>query len=288
MKKNIISSISIVIACSLFLPLVSFRKILEARETDQTLCRHLTAQHLNFEIGYYDAIGRKIRYLLIDNGAKNNLIIVHGAPGSLSRFEDFFTDSLLRKNYNFYLLDRPGYGYSGFGNAEVSIDSNVKALLPLFRLIKDTCAKNVLLGHSYGGPIAARMAMLYPKQVDALILLCPAIQPGQEKTYPISYAMVNEQYNWIFPTILVTASQEKLTHREELEKIERGWASVQCPVTMIQGLADYLIYPSNIDFIKDRVDDSLLNVIALQKETHFLTKKAYSPIIQAIRAAAQP
>lgn len=261
--------------------LCSFGNFTKFRQSDKEICGHLRQQNLSFELGYYQAIGRQIRYLVVDNKARDNLILIHGAPGSMSRYNKFLDDTLLRKYYNFYIIDRPGYGYSGFGDAEVSIDRNVEAVLPIFNYIRDTSGKNIVVGKSYGGPIASRLAMLHPELVDGLVLVAPAIQPGAEKTYSISYLMVDKHCSHFFPAMYVTASREKLAHKRELEKIACDWDCIHCPVTMVQGLRDNLVYPSNISYIKNHVCDSLLEVVPLKDETHFFSSKAYPEIVKA-------
>jgi pimeloyl-ACP methyl ester carboxylesterase len=255
--------------------------IVQFRQSDRVLKRHLRKERANFELGYYEAIGRRVRYLVIDNHAPDNLVLVHGAPGSMSRYHRFLSDSALKARYNFYVIDRPGYGYSGFGDAETSIDKQVEALRPLFDRIRDTTGRTFMLGKSYGGPIAVRFAMKYPGLVDGLVLVAPAIQPGEEKTYSISYLMVKKDLGHLFPGMYVTASREKLAHAGELKKMCDDWCGLHCPVIMVQGLDDKLVYPSNIDYVKQRVSDSLLQVIPLENETHFFSKKAFPKLVEA-------
>jgi pimeloyl-ACP methyl ester carboxylesterase len=255
--------------------------VTQFRQNDRVLSRHLKKKKSNFELGYYDAIGRRIRYLIIDNGAKDNLVLLHGAPGSMSRYRHYLDDSTLRSHYNFYIIDRPGYGYSGFGKAETSIDKQVEALRPLFDKMKDTCCRNFIFGKSYGGPIAARFAMKYPELVDGLVLVAPAIQPGEEKIYPISYFMVKKSLGHLFPSMYVTASLEKLGHASELREMNEDWNLVHCPVIMVQGLKDKLIYPTNIIYLEKNLNDSLLRVVPMPDETHFFSKKAFPGIIDA-------
>ncbi|HEY6161289.1 MAG TPA: alpha/beta hydrolase [Bacteroidia bacterium] len=281
MKKKLKRFTALTFFTALVLVLSSWGKLLQFREDDKTIIHRLKQEKADFELGYYTAIGRSIRYLIIDNHAKDNLIIIHGAPGSMSRYNKYFEDTLLRRNYNFYVIDRPGYGYSGFGDAETSIDSNVAAVRPVFNLIRNRSGKNIVVGKSYGGPIASRLAMLYPQLVDGLVLVAPAIQPGEERTYSISYLMVNDHYKYLFPSMYVTASKEKLCHKQELEKMKNDWDKIHCPVIMVQGLKDDLVYPSNIDFLKHNMNDSLLEVIPLKDETHFFSAKAYPVIVHS-------
>jgi esterase/lipase len=79
----------------------------------------------------------------------------------------------------------------------------------------------------------------------------------------------------------VTASFEKLGHADELKRINKDWSLLHCPIIMVQGLKDDLVYPTNIDYIQKNVSDTLLRIVPLREETHFFSKDAFPVIIKA-------
>ncbi|MEL7148839.1 MAG: alpha/beta hydrolase, partial [Bacteroidota bacterium] len=66
--------------------------------------------------------GRRINYAFQDNGQPLTVVFIHGAPGSWSAFVDFMKADSLRDVVNILSVDRPGYGYSDFGDAMISLE----------------------------------------------------------------------------------------------------------------------------------------------------------------------
>ena len=119
-------------------------------------------QH-QYKVGF-----REIHYVKAGDDSKPLVLFVHGSPGSLSAFIDFLTDTALLPKATLITTDRPGFGYSNFGNGERSLQKQAEALKPILEEYK----KNkpvILIGHSLGGPLIARMAMDYPELVDGLV-----------------------------------------------------------------------------------------------------------------------
>ena len=81
--------------------------------------------------------------------------------------------------------------------------------------------KVVVLGHSYGGPIAAYSSLLSTK-VKSVIMLAPAIDPENEKVFWIAKVAKWKLTKWIVPGAMGDAGDEKFTHVAELEKLKEG------------------------------------------------------------------
>src|SRR5687768_6432386 len=97
-------------------------------------------------------------------------LFVHGSPGSLSAFIDFLADTALLSKTLLITADRPGFGYSNFGNAEPSLKKQGETLKPLLEMYRNN-RPLILIGHSLGGPLIAKMAIDYPDLVDGLIIV---------------------------------------------------------------------------------------------------------------------
>ena len=57
-------------------------------------------------------------------GERKNLpliVFVHGSPGALNAYEDYFSDVDFLKYADMISVDRPGFGYSDFGKSESSL-----------------------------------------------------------------------------------------------------------------------------------------------------------------------
>jgi pimeloyl-ACP methyl ester carboxylesterase len=78
----------------------------------------------------------------------------------------------LQENHRCIAIDLPGNGFSSRGDYAYSIDFYVSCLLEFAAILK--LNKVTLVGHSMGGQIALRMALLHPMALKHLILIAPA------------------------------------------------------------------------------------------------------------------
>lgn len=171
----------------------------------------------------------------------------------MSYFKTYLSDSLLLARARMYAVDRPGYGYSGFGNPETSIERQAHAIRPILDSLNRARHPVVLVGTSYGTSVACRLAMDCPHLVDGLVLVAPALAPGEERIYGISYPMEWPALKWLVPRMLVSANAEKLSHRAELQKMMPHWHRIKVPVAYIQGADDDLIYTTNAAFARRKL-----------------------------------
>jgi pimeloyl-ACP methyl ester carboxylesterase len=217
----------------------------------------------------YTINGRAISYTSIGADSLPMVLFVHGAPGSWYDYIKYFGDENLVSKAHLVAFDRPGYGNSGLGNAMTSIEEQAAVLKPLMALNKSG-KPVVILGHSYGGPIAVRFAMDYPEDVKALILLAPAIDPDNEKMF-----WVNKPASWkivqaILPRPMLTAQMEKETHVSELKKMNGGWGKITATTFYLFGDKDSLVPPVNVEYAKKNISNGKLEVIEFPKEDHFI------------------
>src|SRR5262245_1194162 len=76
----------IIISCFLFYHYIQFRR------TDKELGEIFSQQHIPASIHYYSTHGRTIRYVSVGNDSLPVLFMIHGSPGSMSRYTDRFND----------------------------------------------------------------------------------------------------------------------------------------------------------------------------------------------------
>lgn len=198
---------------------------------------------------------------------------VHGAPGSSQDFYSYLQDSLLLSQANLYSVDRPGYGYSNFGHAEVSIQKQAEIVAAIIDKLPEQ--KVIIVGHSFGGPIAA-LASIYTSKIVSAIMLAPAIDPDHEKILKIAYLGKWKATRWFVPKSLRVAADEKFTHVAELSKVQNLWPQVPVPVTHYHGTKDVLVPYENIQFSAQVFDPSSLKMVTLADENHFLPWTQYA------------
>lgn len=213
---------------------------------------------------------QNLHYVEVTDGQhkKPTILFIHGAPGSSDNFFQFMKDNELVSDFDMISVDRPGYGYSDFGKAETSIKEQAEALEPILKEYGST--PTLVVGHSYGGPVAAKSAVLYPKLVQGIMLLAPAIDPDHEKKFAIAWFGKAKPFRWLTPRSWKVATDEKYSHVEELKKMLPDWEKIKVPVTYIQGDKDRLVPYENLAFAKKMIDSNCLKVIGIPGEDHFL------------------
>lgn len=223
---------------------------LAMRQNDFSLKSDLKQNPFAYEatVGVMRDSARKIRYVEIGDESKPLIVFIHGAPSSISFWETLLTDSTLLSNARLMAVDRPGYGYSGYGKPETSIKEQARLIANVIKQKREKYQKIILHGSSYGGTVAARIAMDYPKLIDGLLLQSASLAPGEEETYAISYVTHHRLLRWLIPGALRVANSEKLSHREQLEKMRPLWKNIVSPTVVLQGDADGLIYPVNAKY----------------------------------------
>ena len=222
-----------------------------------------------------------INYAAIGNAEQPTVIFLHGAPGSWTAFISYFSDSTLLKEAYLIAADRPGNGRSEFGNPVIALKEQARLLKPL---LEKRPGPVVLVGHSLGGPVAARLAMDYPELVNGLILVAPSIDPALEPNEDWWRIPLNTPFlSWLVPTSLYVANAEIYHLEEELKKMMPLWKNIRASVTIIQGKEDSLVPPGNAEFAgKMLVNAAEVEIVMLKNATHFIPWNRPESIKKAI------
>lgn len=111
----------------------------------------------------------------VDSTIQATILFIHGASCSL--WDPYYTfPDLCPKNVQMLFVDRPGHGQSEQGPAEnIRPDAQADAIARLMQIRGIENA--IIIGHSYGGAVAAALAVRHPARVTGLILLSPAVYP---------------------------------------------------------------------------------------------------------------
>lgn len=200
---------------------------------------------------------RTIHYAEIGADSLPVAFFVHGSPGSWSAWVDFFKDDTLLRAVRMIAVDRPGFGHtSGFGRGEPSLEKQAAYLKPVVEAAKKGGQKLILIGHSLGGPLIARMAMDYPALVDGLIFVAasndPALEPHEWYRKPGNFFLVR----WLIPRSLRASNQEIIGLKPELQRMLPLWKTIRQPAIVIQGTEDVLVAPGNGPFTRTRLTHS--------------------------------
>ncbi|HZG25741.1 MAG TPA: alpha/beta fold hydrolase [Chitinophagaceae bacterium] len=216
------------------------------------------------------------------------LLLVHGAPGAWYGSRIMLDDTLLQAHFHIIAMDRPGYNKSRFRNrkkAVTSIDLQATAIMEALRLNKSR-EKGIVLGSSYGAPIALEIAVRHPEKFYHLFLLAAAIDPDKEKFWWFHKYIRGGPVHWFMPRFLRTATDEKFAHVGELRKLQLAWQRVSVPVTVIQGGSDHIIDPTNLDYAKKQLQGKPAEFIFIPEAGHLLRFR-YSNLVKEVILKAE-
>jgi uncharacterized protein len=206
---------------------------------------------------------------------KQVIIFVHGAPGSADAFYRYLKDPELLESFQLVSLDRLGYGDSEKSLAQPSVIVHAESLKPIIERYTKQGKKVFLVGHSYGGPIVAKLAMDLPLRVAGIMLLAPVIDPENEKIFWFSKLGKTPPTSWITPQPMKVATVEKLAHANALSEIKDGWHLIEQPVIYMHGDNDMIAPYANIDFARRKLINAKTTYITIEGENHFLPWKQY-------------
>ncbi len=215
--------------------------------------------------------GKSMRYVAAVDTLNKHLplvVFVHGAPGSSDNYTAYLADAELRQNTQMIAVDRLGYGYSEYGCPETSLAKQAASIQHV--IDQYNAEKIILIGHSYGGAIIAKMAMDRPEKILAIIMLAPAIDPDNEKIFWFSHFGRWKLTKWMLNGDLRVAGDEKFSHVRELEKIRMHWKDLKTTVVHIHGQKDKIVPYENLNFSKNHIKAAYLHTINLPNANHFI------------------
>ena len=107
-------------------------------------------------------------------GQDTPLVLIHGAGCNLEDIRLALDERLAGRRL--ILIDRPGHGWSERRGAEGSSPQYQAAMV---RDVLDRLAvtRAIVVGHSWGGALAVRLALDHPHRVAGLVLLAPPLYP---------------------------------------------------------------------------------------------------------------
>ncbi len=217
----------------------------------------------------YRTRGRDVHYVEVGHEGRPLVLLVHGSPGSWLDFASVMADDAMPARVRLIAVDRPGFGGSNPGIVERSLARQAAALRPILETDRSG-RPAILVGHSYGGSLVARMAVDYPERVGALILVAPALDPELEETKWFQIPAQWRPVRRLLPQSLVTTNREILALKGELEELLPCWPQIRVPVTVIQGEKDRLVPPGNADFAARRLVNAALTLVRVADLDHFV------------------
>ncbi len=181
--------------------------------------------------------GERLAYLSRGpTGAVGRVLLIHGAPTDASSWDLVMAEPALA-GAAVVVPDRLGYGNSagggdrwGDGRVETSLAAHAASLDGLIG------PGTVVVGHSYGGPVALRVAAMYPERVAGVVLVASASDPGMDDAMTVRGAVDNLRA--VVPASWSVANRELMELTRERALLEPMLGRVVCPVVVLHGTWD--------------------------------------------------
>ena len=253
---------------------------LEFRMSHEDALKHLEKEEnlIRFDTATVDQ--RNIHYAFTDIGRDSIAIFIHGSPGSWSAFIDFFSADSLLNVMDILAIDRAGFGDSDYGNPEASIEKQAFQMHSVVSRFPQST--KILIGHSLGGPVVARMAMDFPEDYEKIILVSASVDPELEVDGKMRSWLQNRFSKFLMPTDFWVSNEEIVPLKSELTLMSDKWSDLSCQVVAIHGTSDSLVPKENVNYLMKMIPDSLLKVVWLPNVDHFIPWTDPEEIIQEL------
>ena len=224
-------------------------------------------------IAYIDSTvrihNRDIHYIQTGKNDAQTLVFIHGSPGGWGAWETYMSEEKFIKNYRVIAPDRPGFGFSDFRKS-LNLSEQASLLNSFLQGISN--GKPVtLIGHSYGGPLIAKMALENPKGYDNLVILAGALDPDAEKKERWRKPLTWIPLKYLVPGALKPSNDELWMLKQDLIELKPQLRDLKEHVIIIHGTNDKLVPYSNVAFMeKEFINAASIEVTTLENERHFI------------------
>jgi pimeloyl-ACP methyl ester carboxylesterase len=220
------------------------------------------------------AAGSELHYAKTGSDTLPTLFFVHGSPGGWIKFEKHMRDKDLLKKYRMVSVDRPGFGYSEFGNVK-SLREQSTIISVLLKKLQN--GKSIYaIGRSYGGPMIAKLEIDNPGMFSGLVLIAAALDPNAEKPEKWRPVLFKSPLKYFVPGAWRPSNKELWYLKEELKTLTPELSTITCPVYILHGDKDGLVPVSNAAYAqKMLVNTKSISVTIIPGANHFVSDNNY-------------
>jgi len=272
--KKLFKIIGVVLVLLLLLLTILFYRF-SSPEFDKNITEKFT--EMNVEVFIENRQFKKYTYRILKFQKEINItlpviVFIHGSIGSALDFKRYLSDTEIKNKANLISYDRIGYGIHQTGKTLGSIANETEMLHDLLSGLDKSSI--ILVGYSYGGPIALASINRYKK----IILLAPAVY---SKVEPMPWALNIYKWKvsrWLLPEIWKAASKEKLSHKKDLQNFENNWDRNPSQVISIHGDEDWIVPIENSFYLKEKFSSEQFELVTLNNAGHGLVWSNFDDI----------
>jgi pimeloyl-ACP methyl ester carboxylesterase len=223
----------------------------------------------------------QIHYIETGDATKPTLLFLHGSPGSWDAYKKYLSDLDLQKKYRLIAIDRPGFGYSNFDEAQ-DLETQANLILPFIES-KNNNQPITLIGHSMGGPVAVKLATKNPNLFKNLVILAGAIDPKAETPEEWRPILMAKPIRYLIPGAFRPSNDELWWLKEDLKIMKPELNKITSNVIIIHGTEDSLVPYSNVVFMEKAFKNAQkIETISIDKADHFIPWTHYEIIKKSL------
>jgi pimeloyl-ACP methyl ester carboxylesterase len=247
------------------------------RKSDSSQKEEFAKAHVALYTATIHVDGKHIHYARTGNDSLPTIFFIHGSPGSWDAFEEYMKDSLLLKKFRMVSVDRPGFGYSDFGQAQ-HLDIQSHLIGPLFLNLFNH-KPMFLAGHSLGGPLVIKLDADNPGIFSGLVVISGSIDPGEEEPETWRPWLYKTSLNYLVPGAMRPANEELWYLKKDLVLLKNDFSKITCPVYFIHGAKDSWVPPENVKYGKKLLIHSPdVEEILIPGASHFIPWTKFNEI----------
>jgi pimeloyl-ACP methyl ester carboxylesterase len=218
--------------------------------------------------------GFKLHYAKTGNDSLPTLFFVHGSPGSWDAFSVYMQDKDLLAKYRVVSIDRPGFGYSQFGDAK-NMQEQSNIISPLLVYVNNK-KPIYIIGHSLGGPLAIKLAADNPTTFAGVVLLAASVDPAEEAPEKWRGFVFNSAFNFIMPGAFKPSNEELWYFKKDILPLSKQFNAITCPVWIVHGDKDKFVPVGNAAYAKKMlVNAKTVNTTIIKDAPHFIPWAPY-------------
>jgi pimeloyl-ACP methyl ester carboxylesterase len=259
----------IIIGAILFVWLVLAQSCMKFRISDSEAKQKFALSNVQLFTETIEVDGFSMHYAKTGNDTFPTLFFVHGSPGSWDAFSVYLKDKDLLNKYRMISVDRPGFGYSEFGNAK-NLDEQSKLISPLLKILNNKKPMYVV-GHSLGGPMAVKLDADNPGVFSGMVLLAASVDPAAENPEKWRPVLYKTPLKYFLPGAFRPSNEELWYLKKDLKDLAADFSKITCPVWIIHGDKDKFVPVSNADYAKKMlVNAKSVEIKILKGAPHFI------------------
>lgn len=252
------------------------------RTSDKTAIAEFEKKSIPFRASYDTIKGHSIHYVVSGNDSLPTLFFIHGSPGSWDAFEHYLKDSMLLTRYRMISIDRPGFGYSEFGDA-MNLRDQCEIMAQVIKKVENG-KPIVLIGHSLGGPAVVKIAAEHHElPITNLVILAGAVDPSEEKPENWRATLDRTPLRYFIPGAMRPSNAELLLFKQDVDDMPKDLKNVTCRVLIMHGDSDTFVPPGNALYAQKNLTNAKeVKLVWFKGEKHFIPWTKFNDIRDAL------